>query len=135
MAFFEELGKKAQAFAEVATEKAKAAAEVASEKAKDATDTAKINMEIMSTQREIEKNYKAIGQWFVSEFEGEIPDAVKDVVAAVVAAKEKIAALEASKPKKDAAPREEHVDVKVCPVCGVAADSKFCPECGAPMGE
>lgn len=134
MAFFEELGKKAQVIAGAATEKAKAVAEIATEKAKDATDAAKINMEIMSEQREMEKNYKAIGQWFVSEFEGEIPDAVKDVVAAVVASKEKIAALEASKPKKNA-DEEPDANVKVCPVCGVAADSKFCPECGAPMGE
>lgn len=136
MAFFEELTKKAQVIAGAATEKAKAAAEIATEKAKDAKDMAKINMEIMSEQREMEKNYKAIGQWFVSEFEGEIPDAVKDVVAAVMASKEKIAALEASKPKKE---EEEvpaaDVNMKVCPVCGVVSDSKFCPECGAPMGE
>ena len=136
MAFFEELTKKAQVIAGAATEKAKAAAEIATEKAKDAKDMAKINMEIMSEQREMEKNFKAIGQWFVSEFEGEIPDAVKDVVAAVMASKEKIAELEASKPKKEEeeAPAAD-VNMKVCPVCGVAADSKFCPECGAPMGE
>ena len=134
MAFFEELTKKAQAYAGVATEKAKAAAEIAGEKAKVATDNAKISMAIMNEQRELEKNYKAIGEWFASEYEGEIPDALKDVMAAVVACKEKIAELESSKVKKeievDEAPR-----TKVCPVCGVAADSKFCPECGAPMGE
>ena len=81
----------------------------------------------------MEKNYKAIGQWFVSEFEGEIPDAVKDVVAAVMASKEKIAALEAAKPRKESC--AVAAGLKVCPVCGVASDSKFCPECGAPMGE
>ena len=54
MAFFEELTKKAQVLAEVATEKAKVAAEIATEKAKDATDTAKINIEILSEQREME---------------------------------------------------------------------------------
>ena len=133
MAFFEELTKKAQVIAGAATEKAKAAAEIATEKAKDATDTAKINIEILSEQREIDKNYKAIGLWIVSEYEGEIPDAVKDVVAAVMASKEKIAALEASKPKKEAC--EADASLKVCPVCGMTADSKFCPECGAPMGE
>lgn len=133
MAFFEELPKKAQVIAEAATEKAKAAAETAMEKAKDVADTAKINIEIMQEQRELEKNYKAIGQWFVSEFEGEVPDAVKDVVAAVTASREKIAALEAAKPKKESC--EADAGLKVCPVCGVAADSKFCPECGAPMGE
>ena len=71
MAFFEELGKKAQAVAGVAAEKAKDLAETATEKAKAATDAAKVNMEILSEQREIEKNYRAIGEWFVSEFQSD----------------------------------------------------------------
>ena len=110
MAFFEELGKKAQAVAGVAAEKAKDLAGVASEKAKSVSDSANASMEIISEQREMEKNYRAIGEWFVSEYEGEVPDAVKDVVAAVIAS-------------------------KVCPVCGESSDGKFCPKCGAPMGE
>ena len=136
MAFFEELGKKAQAVAGVAAEKAKDLAGVASEKAKSVSDSAKASMEIISEQREMEKNYRAIGEWFVSEYEGEVPDAVKDVVAAVNASKERIAQLEASKPRKDEpAVDESEVTFKVCPVCGAASDSKFCPHCGAPMGE
>lgn len=65
---------------------------------------------------------------------------MKDVVAAVLASKEKIAELEASKPKKEDAP-EDVIELKpmaetekTCPVCGVKSDSKFCPECGAPHG-
>lgn len=137
MAFFDELSKKARNLAETATEKAKDLAETASEKAKAATDSAKISMEILSEQREIEKNYRAIGEWFVSEFQGEVPDAVKDVVAAVAASKEKIAQLEASKPKKEEQEEEapQETDIPQCPVCGAASQSKFCPECGAPMGE
>ena len=96
MAFFDELTKKAQLVAGAAAEKAKDLAETATEKAKAATDAAKMNMEILSEQREIEKNDRAIGEWFVSEFQGELPDAVKDVVAAVNASKEKIAQLEAA---------------------------------------
>ena len=46
MAFFEELGKKAQAVAGVAAEKAKDLAGVASEKAKSVSDSAKASMEI-----------------------------------------------------------------------------------------
>ena len=66
----------------------------------------------------------------------DVPDAVKDVVAAVNASKERIAQLEASKPRKDEpAVDESEVTFKVCPVCGAASDSKFCPHCGAPMGE
>ena len=132
------LGKKAQEYAGVAVDKAKDLAETATEKAKAATDAAKVNMEILSEQREIEKNYRAIGEWFVSEFQGEVPDAVKDVVAAVNASKEKIAQLEASKKKEtaqEAEPVEKSDDAKTCSVCGTVSDSNFCPHCGAPMGK
>ena len=139
MAFFEELGKKAQAVAGVAAEKAKDLAGVASEKAKSVSDSAKASMEIISEQREMEKNYRALG-----EYEGEVPDAVKDVVAAVIASKERIGELEAAKAAKkeeeschcscQEQPAEE-TQQKVCPVCGESSDGKFCPKCGAPMGE
>ena len=152
MAFFDKL----KDMAEVVAEKAKDAAEVVSEKAKDVGESAKASMEIMSEQRELEKNYRAIGEWFVSEYEGEIPDAVKDVVAAVNASKAKIAELEAQKAEraaeKEAAAEEAAVEeapvaveepvaeesaqeLPVCPVCGKQSEGKFCPECGAPMNE
>lgn len=145
MAFFDELSKKAQVVAGVVAEKAKDAAEIVSEKAKDMTDSAKLTMEIMSEQREMDKNYKAIGEWFISEYEGEIPDAVKDVVAAVNASKARIAELEALKAQREEED-DEDVDIvldktvtleedegHVCPVCGAKSEGKFCPECGAPM--
>ena len=138
MPFSEDLTKKAQQVAGAAAEKAKDLAGTATEMAKAAIDTAKMNMEILSEQREIEKNYRAIGEWFVSEFQGEVPDAVKDVVAAVNASKEKIAHLEASKKKEtaqEAEPVEKSDDAKTCSVCGTVSDSNFCPHCGAPMGE
>ena len=136
------LSKKAQGYADIAVDKAKDLAEVAADKAKTATNTAKLNMAILSEQRELEKNYRAIGEWFISEYTGEIPDAVKDVVAAVNASKARIAEMEAEKASKSAAPageqtkeEENAVSVKVCPVCGAASEDKFCPHCGAPMGE
>ena len=146
MAFFDELSKKAQVVAGVMAEKAKDAAEIVSEKAKDMTDSAKLTMEIMGEQREMDKNYKAIGEWFISEYEGEIPDAVKDVVAAVNASKARIAELEALKAQRDEED-DEDVDIVIegpvddddegeaCPVCGAKSEGKFCPECGAPMHE
>ena len=132
------LSKKAQGYADIAVDKAKDLAEVAADKAKTATNTAKLNMAILSEQRELEKNYRAIGEWFISEYTGEIPDAVKDVVAAVNASKEKIAQLEASKKTEtaqEAEPVEKSDDAKTCSVCGTVSDSNFCPHCGAPMGK
>ena len=133
MAFLDELSKKAQAYAGVAVDKAKDLAETAGEKAKSATETAKINMAILLEQRELDKNYKAIGEWFVAEYGQEIPEAVKDVVDAVLASKAKIAELEASKPQKDGGAVYTENGARVCPVCGEASEGKFCPFCGAPM--
>lgn len=135
MAFFEDLSKKAKDVAFVASERAKDVASVASEKAKDATNLAKINMAIAGEEREIEKNYRTIGEWFVTEYSGEIPEAVKSLVEAVSASKEKIAELEASKPGKAEEAEEPQSAMKACPICGAESDSKFCPQCGAPMGE
>ena len=135
MEFFDELGKKAQAYAGVAADKAKDLAGAASEKAKTVVSTAKINMAIMMEQRELDKNYKAIGEWFVAEYAQEIPEAVKDVVEAVNASKAKIAELEASKPVREEPAEKAQTAEKTCPICGAKSDSKFCPQCGAPMGE
>ena len=125
MAFFDDLSKKVKDVASVATEKTK-----------DGVELAKINMAIAGEQREIEKNYKAIGEWFVSEYAGEIPEGVKELVEAVAASKAKIADLEASKPRKEEEPApaaEPQPAMKACPICGAESDSKFCPQCGAPM--
>ena len=125
MAFFDDLSKKVKDVASVATEKTK-----------DGVELAKINMAIAGEQREIEKNYKAIGEWFVSEYTGEIPEGVKELVEAVAASKAKIADLEASKPRKEEEPApaaESQPAMKACPICGAESDSKFCPQCGAPM--
>lgn len=136
MGILNDISKKAQEYAGIAVDKAKDLAEVAADKAQTLSDTAKTNMAIMNEQRELEKNYRAIGEWFISEYTGETPDAVKDVVAAVNASKARIAELEAEKAAKvEPAAEEETVSVKVCPVCGAASEDKFCPHCGAPMGE
>ena len=118
------------------TEKAKGVVAAATDKAKDVANVTKINVAIAGEQKEIDKNCLAIGQWFVSDYDGEIPEGVKDLVDAVNASKAKIAELEASKPvKEEAEAAEEPPAGKPCPICGEVSDSKFCPHCGAPMGE
>ena len=125
MAFFDEL-----------TKKARDVAAVAADKAKDAAELTKLSVAIAGEQREIDKNYRIIGEWFVNEYEGEIPDAVRDMVEAVNASKAKIAELEAAKEATKDEPVVEVVPAeKTCPICGAQSDSKFCPQCGAPMGE
>ena len=94
MAFFEDLSRKVQDVAFAAAEKGKEVAAIASEKAQDAADTVKTNVAIAGEQRAIEKNYRAIGEWYVSELKGEAPEAVADIVAAIRASQAKIAELQ-----------------------------------------
>lgn len=121
MSFFDDL-----------TKKAKNVAVTAGEMAKDAADSAKISAAILAEKREMDKNYRAIGQWFVCEHGEDVPEAVADLVAAVKASQEKIAQLQASRDKAMA--EEQELSGSVCPVCGKISAAKFCPHCGAPMG-
>ena len=123
MAFFDDL-----------TKMAKDVATVAADKTKDAAEQVKLSVAIAGEQKEIDKNYRTIGEWSVNEYEGEIPDAVRELVDAVTASKAKIAELEACKSAKDDA-AEPVSGEKACPICGAVSDSKFCPHCGAPMGD
>ena len=136
MAFFEELTRKAKDVAAVAADKAKDVATVAADKARETTEKTKISVAIAGEQREIEKNYRMIGEWFINEYEGELPEGVQELADAVAASKARIAELEEQKN----AIKVEHSEVsaaepgmKICPVCGAESDSKFCPKCGAPM--
>lgn len=120
------------------TQKAKGVAAVAADKAKDAAEITKLSVAIAGEQREMEKNYRSIGEWFVNEYEGEIPDNVRELVEAVAASKAKIAEMENTKTTlKETGPEmpggEAAAAEKTCPICGAKADSKFCPQCGAPM--
>ena len=144
---FDDLSKKTIDIAAVAADKAKDVAFLAADKAKDVAKLTKISVAIAGEQREIDKTYRTIGEWFVNEYEGEILDDLyydvnkqRELVEAVNAAKARIAELEASKPaKSDEAGEAEFVQAeegqRTCPICGAASDSKFCPHCGAPMGE
>ena len=120
---------------EEAKQKAKEVAAAAAEKARAAADSAKISAAIVSEKRELDKNYRAIGQWYACEYaKDEVPEAIADVMAAVRASQEKIAELQASREAAETAEATEAVEAgKSCPVCGKISDTKFCPHCGAPM--
>ncbi|MBO5122202.1 MAG: hypothetical protein J6B99_03470, partial [Oscillospiraceae bacterium] len=135
MAFFEGLGEKAKKYANIAAEKAKDVAELAADKAKDVKETAQARLAIKAEEREMEKNYCAIGQWFCAEYTGDMPDAVKDVVAAIEASRAKIAELEASLEEEvtvefvteeDAVVVEPEAvpELKNCPACGTPCNSR-----------
>lgn len=113
MAFFEDLSRKVQDVAFAAAEKGKEVAAIASEKAQDAADTVKTNVAIAGEQRAIEKNYRAIGEWYVSTLEGDAPEAVADIVAAIKASQEKLAAYEAAKAEAAAAKKAQEPIIKV----------------------
>ena len=136
MAFFEELSRKAKDVAAVAADKAKDVAAAAADKARETTEKTKISVAIAGEQREIEKNYRMIGEWFINEYDGELPEAVQELADAVAASKARIAELVEQKNAVKTEPvveAEAEPAVKACPVCGAESDSKFCPKCGAPM--
>lgn len=123
MPFFDDVSKQVRDFAAVADKKAR-----------EVADSAKTTAAIMSEQREMEKNYRVIGEWFVNDYEGETPAAIADVVAAVKASQEKIAALRAAREQQQAAAAPVVVDAgHACPNCGEVSNGKFCPKCGTPM--
>ncbi len=136
MAFFDNFSKKVQDVAFVATEKAQQVAAVAGEKANAVADKAKTEYEMASERRSMDKNYRAIGEWYVSTLEGGAPEAVADIVAAIKASQEKLAAYEAAKAEAAAAKKAQEPIIEVtiekdteaeAPAAEESAEEK--PEC------
>lgn len=115
------------------SKKAQVAASFVTEKTKDVAEQAKTNVSILAEQREIEKNYRAIGEWFIAEYEGEIPDALRTIVDAIHTSKAKIVELEAR--KEEDTVTAEVVEETVCPNCGSKSVGKFCADCGASIDQ
>ena len=125
MSYFEEM-----------TQKAKAAVSTAAGKAKEVADSAKISAAIIAEKRELDKSYRAIGQWYACEHaDEEVPEAIADVIAAVRASQEKITELQARREEAETAEASAPEEGQVCPVCGKISSTKFCPNCGAPLSE
>ena len=113
MAFFDNFSKKVQDVAFVATEKAQQVAAVAGEKANAVADKAKTEYEMASERRSMDKNYRAIGEWYVSTLEGDAPEAVADIVAAIKASQKKLAAYEAAKAAAAKKAQEPIIEVTI----------------------
>ncbi len=123
MSYFEEM-----------TQKAKTAVSTAAEKAREVADSAKISAAIIAEKRELDKSYRALGQWYACEYgAGEVPEAVADIMAAVRVSQDRIAELQASREAAESAESTAPEEGAVCPVCGKITNTKFCPHCGAPM--
>lgn len=97
MASFDDFSRKVQDAAFAAGEKAQQVAAVVGEKARDVADRAKTEYEMAAERRSMDKNYRAIGEWYLSTLDGDAPEAVADVVAAIRASQEKLAAYETAK--------------------------------------
>ena len=121
------------AFVDDFSQKAREFAGAASGIAREAADSVKVTAAILAEQREIDKNLRAVGEWYLSQLEGDAPEAIADVVAAAQASQTKLGELRAARQKTGAA---EPIPVeRSCPLCGAVSDGKFCPQCGAPMGD
>ena len=124
MAFFDNFSKKVQDVAFAATEKAQQVAAIAGEKAQqvaavvgekanDVADKAKTEYEMAAERRSIDKNYRAIGEWYVSALEGDAPEAVADVVKAIRESQKKLADYEAAKAAAAAAKKAEEPVIEI----------------------
>ena len=118
------------AFVDDFSQKAREFADAASGMARDAADSVKTTASILAEQRELDRSYRAIGAWYVSQLSGEAPDAVADLVAAARLSQARIEELRASRQRE-----ENTVLERKCPLCGTVSKGKFCPNCGAPMGD
>ena len=129
--------RKLQDMVYVAEETAQRAAAAAGEKASALADAAKINAAIAAEKRKLDKNYRALGEWYVASVGDEAPEAAADIVRAVRESIERLAALEVSRKdgeadeSADAPAPDAAQERKTCPHCGAQTSSRFCPNCGA----
>ncbi len=103
MEILEELTQKAMDVAATASGIAKDAAGAATKKAKELADTARLTTQIVTEKRELGKLYRTIGRWYVSEHQGEPPEAVAGAVAAAKAGIGRIEELTAAREELKAA--------------------------------
>ena len=86
----------AQEAAAAAGEKASSLKEYAGEKASTLRGYAEEKAALLAEKRSLAKNCQALGEWYVAQHGDNAPEAVADIVRAIRASQEKIAALRAS---------------------------------------
>ena len=86
-------GEKAEALKEYAGGKAGALMDYAEEKAGALKGYAGDKAALVSEKRSLARSYQALGEWYAAQCGDEAPEAVADVVKAIRASQEKIAAL------------------------------------------
>ncbi|SMC57768.1 zinc ribbon domain-containing protein [Papillibacter cinnamivorans] len=123
MAFLDNFGKKMSQVAQTAMEKSK-----------DLAENAKLNLAIAAEEREIEKAYKQMGEWYFNNYGDNCDPSQAETTAKIKASLAKIEELRAQLDAEDGTPAAEKTG-KTCPTCGekVEEDSKFCPACGAQL--
>ena len=100
---------------------------------KELVGSAKATLAISAEEREIEKAYRALGQWYYST-KGENPEEAAEFMETVDTSLRKIREIrQEAEAAKTAA--SQPVPMIACPACGTMMEegTRFCPSCGAMM--
>ena len=100
---------------------------------KELAGSAKATLAISAEEREIEKAYRALGQWYYST-KGENPEEAAEFIETVDTSLRKIREIrQEAEAAKTAA--SQPVPMIACPACGTMMEegTRFCPSCGAMM--
>ena len=110
-------------------------AQTTATKTKELAGTAKINLAIAAEEREINKHFTALGEWYYETNNANPDPAVAETFAAIEACYAKIEQLKAtdaaSSPQNAEAEPETVVEIEItCPSCGESTTGAFCSACG-----
>lgn len=98
---------------------------------KDLAENAKVALAVSAEEREIEKAYRALGQWYYAT-RGQETEEAQEFIDIVETSLRKIRVIrEESEAARAAA--NQPTPLIACPACGaeIEQDTKFCPACGA----